>query len=143
MFPKTEIVNIVIPTEDTKMGASFLFDFKAGDFTVIDGKIVKLKEIEAVKVWIEKILSTEKFKYSIYKKDGEEEYGVKLKDLINSDYPKEFIKIELEREIKEALSRNKDISNVHSFIFKQIKRNLNCSFTVETVYGATGGELKI
>ena len=39
--------------------------------------------------------------------------------------------------------KNTDISSVHSFEFEKKRRKLTCSFTVETVYGTTGGEVTI
>lgn len=140
MFPEfTEDIELQGDTL-TEMGKSFLFDFDAGDFTVTDGKILKCDGLDAVKVWIKKILYTEKSKFKIYESG---EYGVTLKDFISGDYPLAFAQIEIEREVKEALLQNVDITAVHNFQFEQIGRTLHCSFTVETKYGTTGGEITI
>lgn len=140
MFPKIE-ENITMNNSPlTKMGKSFLFDFDAGDFTVVDGKVQECHSIEAVRVWIKKVLYTEKNRFKIYESG---EYGVSLKDFVNGDYPAVFAEIEIEREIKEALLKNVDITTVHTFNFKRNGRTLNCSFTVETIYGTTGGEITI
>ena len=143
MFPEftvdaiAEEVNEVIP-EGGK--TSFLFDFDKGDFQTIDGRIVKLKELEAVKMWIEKGLRTERFQYRVYDSG---KYGVSLNDLVNGDYPLEFTRVEIEREIREALERHPDILSVHSFSFERGGRNLTCSFVVETTYGRTGGVVQL
>lgn len=140
MFPKIE-ENITINNSPlTKMGKYFVFDFEAGDFTVVDGKVLECDRIEAIKVWIKKVLYTQKSKFKIYESG---EYGVSLKDFINGDYPMAFAQIEIEREVKEALLKNVDITAVNSFKFERSGRNLNCSFTVETKYGTTGGEITI
>lgn len=140
MFPEVEEFITTQVNSRTKMGKSFLFDFDAGDFTVVDGKVVECESIKAVKVWIKKILFTEKNRFKVYESG---EYGVSLKDFINGDYPAVFAEIEIEREIKEALLKNVDITAVHTFNFKRNGRTLNCSFTVETIYGTTGGEITI
>ncbi|MBN7773163.1 DUF2634 domain-containing protein [Clostridium aminobutyricum] len=141
MFPNTEITEIAVTEEETNMGTSFLFDFKRGDFVTVDGKVTAVSGLGAVKGWIKKVLNTEKGKFKIYETDESQEYGVKLKDFVTSGYSTDFVQIELEREIKEALARNTDITRVHTFEFEKNKRKLTCSFTVETVYGTTGGEV--
>ncbi|QHI71459.1 DUF2634 domain-containing protein [Aminipila terrae] len=140
MFPEVKEFITTQENARTKMGKSFLFDFDSGDFTVVDGKVVECEGIEAVKVWIKKILFTEKNRFKIYESG---EYGVSLKDFISGDYPAVFAEIEIEREIKEALLKNVDITAVHTFNFKKNGRTLNCSFTAETIYGTTGGEITI
>lgn len=143
MFPSTEITETTVTEEASDMGTSFLFDFKKGDFITVDGKVSTANGLDAVEVWIKKVLHTEKGKFKIYETDEADVYGVTLKDFVTSGYTMDFIKMEMEREIKEALSKNTDISSVHSFEFEKKRRKLTCSFTVETVYGTTGGEVTI
>ena len=67
MFPETNQTIAVTNTEPVSLGTkTFLFDFNRGDFVLRDGKLVVCDGIEAVKVWIEKIIRTEKNRYSIY-----------------------------------------------------------------------------
>lgn len=144
MFPKEDTSQEQQKTSAKSGGKSFLFDFDTGDFMVIDGKIKPVENLEAVRIWIDKILRTERFKFRVYEKENnEEEYGVSLLDFTNGNYDMAFKKIEIEREIKEALAKNTAISKVHSFVFEQKKRTLNCKFTVETIYGTAGGEITI
>lgn len=142
MFPNDTIITEE-STEETPMGngKSFLFDFEKGDFTVQDGKVLTCSGIDAVKIWIDKVLRTEKFKFKIYETGEEDEYGVTLIDFINSGFPLDFIKVEVEREIKEALAKNSAIESVHTFEFERIKRALSCSFSVNTIYGTTTSEV--
>lgn len=138
MFPEFNI-----PQEETQAavtGRSFLFDFSTGDFATVDGKLVKVDGIEAVKVWIEKVLRTERFKFKIYEST---DYGISLSDFASGDYPLDFTKIEIEREVRTALEQHPEIRSVSSFSFSREKRALVCSFTVDTKYGQTGGEVKI
>lgn len=135
MFP-TQNVNLDTVTQDeektTNNGKSFYFDFKQGDFKVTDGKVQVIENIDSLKIWIEKVLKTEKFKFKIY--DGVD-YGVSLIELITSDFPIAFIQAEIEREITETLLKNSDIKSVNSFEFTRNKRTLNVAFIVNSVYG--------
>ena len=78
-----------------------------------------------MKVWIEKILRTEKGRFKIY---NGTEYGAKLEDLIiGNSYSVAFIESELKREIEDALLQNPQIRSVTNM---KITRDIN-SLTVE------------
>ena len=135
MFPETQnstvAKNETVSSNGTK---TYLFDFDKGDFVVRDGKLVECDGVEAIRVWIEKIIRTEKSRYSIY--DGTE-YGCHLEDLIiGNNYTVEFIEAELKREIEEALLQNPQISNVSGF---QLVRDANSiTVTLEVYLGESG-----
>ena len=136
MFPETNENSIVIAS-DSFGTRSFLFDFNLGDFVVRDGKLVECDGLEAIKIWIEKILRTEKGHFKIY--DGTE-YGARLEDLIvGNNYSLAFIESELKREIEEALLQNPQISAVTNM---KITREIN-SLTVEleVITSDEGGNL--
>lgn len=120
MFPNVD-ETIQQNTELKSFGTkSYLFDFEKGDFVVQDGKLVECDGIKAIKVWIEKILRTEKGRFLIY---DNTEYGCHLEDLIvGNSYTVEFIESELKREIEEALLQNPQISAVGNF---KITRGVN------------------
>lgn len=141
MFPVVS-ENVIVEEEKktAPIGKSFLFDFMRGDFETVDGKLIEAHGLDEVKIWIEKVLRTEKNRYRIYEFS---EYGISLSDLVHSNYPFDFIKMEMEREIKETLVKNSEIQNVHSFTFERMKGALMCTFTVDTRYGQTGGEIKV
>ena len=128
MFPNSTDVT---PNNETK---SYLFDFDRGDFVVRDGKLVECDGIDSIKVWIEKILRTEKGRYTIY---ADTEYGCHLEDLIiGNSYTVEFIEAELKREIEDALKQNPQISSVTNF---HITRNTNAiTVTLEVVLNDEG-----
>ena len=134
MFPETNEISVVTAS-DSFGTRSFLFDFSLGDFVVRDGKLVECDGLEAIKVWIEKILRTEKGRFKIY---YDTEYGCHLEDLIvGNNYSVEFIESELKREIEEALLKNPQISSVANM---KITREVN-SLTVEmeVILFDTGG----
>ena len=141
--PQINIGNTESTTETSTNGKSFLFSFEAGEFIIKDGQPQTATGIEGVKVWIQKILKTEKFKFKIYETGETNEYGVTLLDLIHGDYPQEFIYAEVQREITEALLKNTEISNVTNFGFKRDKRTLLINFDVFTIYGEITEEVSV
>ena len=134
MFPNS--TDIILDNEiNTSNGTkSYMFDFENGDFVVRDGKLIECDGISAIKVWIEKILRTEKGRYPIY---DNTEYGCHLEDLIiGNSYTAEFIEAELKREIEDALKQNPRITSVTNF---KISRNKNAiTVTLEVVLNDEG-----
>ena len=106
---------------------SFLFDFTQGDFVIKDGRIVKTQDLIAIKVWIEKVLKTEKFRFEIYK---DVDYGISLEDLIGQNLPRSFVESELRREIKEAVERHPAISEITNITTEQDGSRLFIRFKV-------------
>ena len=115
------------------MKDTFLYDFKACDFVMEDGDPIKVSGIEALRVWITKILHTQLNRYQIYAGTS---YGANIEDLvIGKGYSTAFIQSELKREIETALLQNDDIEYVSDFVLTREKDKLDISFTVGTVYG--------
>ncbi|MEH6940771.1 DUF2634 domain-containing protein [Bacillus sp. JJ722] len=141
MFP--EIDESMIPEENTEetskaayYGKSFLFDFDKGEFVFENGKMVVVTGKEALKVWITKVLKTEKFRFKIYEKEEEKdtEYGVTIEDLvIGHNFSQAFIESELKREIEVALLRHPLIDFLSDFRFEREKSLLIIYFTVNIV----------
>ena len=130
MFPRTQDLPDVTNAETVMSGKSFLFDFTAGDFIIRDGKLVECKGIDAIKVWIEKILRTEKGRFRIY---NDTDYGCRIEDLlVGSNYPVEFIEAELKREIEDALKQNLNILSVSNFNIERSASRITVSMEVET-----------
>ncbi|MGE4272054.1 MAG: DUF2634 domain-containing protein [Desulfitobacterium sp.] len=138
-----EQVGINSQENPTQRGTSLLFDFNAGDFVTKDGKLLPVDGLESLKIWIEKILKTEKFRFKIYETGETSPYGVTLLDLINGEYPRAFIESEIQREVSEALLRNPEIKEVSGFTFSRAKRGLSVAFSVNTIYGTAESEVII
>lgn len=120
-------------------GKSFSFDFSTGDFNVVDGKLQEINNIEALKLWIEKVIKTTKYKFKIY---DSSDYGITdLKELITSGFPLQFIQAEIEREVKETLLKNSNIKTVQNFEFERNKRLLTVKFDCYTIYGTVESEV--
>lgn len=129
MFPETEDYVLSEEQKDNASGTkSFLYDFSKGDFVIRDGKLVPCDSLEAIKVWIEKIIRTEKNRFPIY--DGTE-YGCYLEDLIiGNNYTVEFVEAELKREIEEALLQHPKITSIGSFMLHRDKTLLSVTLEV-------------
>ena len=134
MFPNSTDITLDNETQTSSRTKSYMFDFENGDFIVRDGKLIECDSIDAIKVWIEKILRTEKGRYPIY---DNTEYGCHLEDLIiGNSYTAEFIEAELKREIEDALKQNPQITSVTNF---NITRNTNAiTVTLEVVLNDEG-----
>lgn len=121
-----------ITNEDLpKTGKSFLFDFETGDFVLKDGKLIPVDGVDALRIWIEKVLRTEKLRFEIYS----EEYGVSLEDLIvGQNLPIKYIESEIKREVTEALLKNELITSVTDWQIKRKDSSLQISFTVNNSF---------
>jgi hypothetical protein len=139
MFPTQ--TNTITPSTNK---ITLNFDFETGEFVIKDGKIEELSGLEGLKIWIKKILETEKNRFKIYDTDDIVTYGISLLDIITSGNPIAYIESELTKEITEILLINSDILSVSNFIFsRDIKRTLTVKFTVGTTYGVTTSEVII
>lgn len=135
MFPNSRSITVSAQNAKQTGTKSYLFDFEKGDFAVRDGKLVECDGIDAIKVWIEKILRTEKNRYKIY--DGTD-YGCQIEDLIiGNTYSFEFTDSELKREIEEALLQNPKIIAISKFLITRNKNSVTVELEVNT--NDTGG----
>ena len=102
-------------------------------FVVIGGNPVILSGINALKLWIQKCMRTQLYRYSIYK---DKQYGANIEDLvIGKSYNFDFAESELRREIETALLRNEDIYSMSGFSAEKVGATLKISFTLNTAYG--------
>lgn len=141
MFPSQTTINSITQLDNTtsvnSSGKSPQFDFDLGDFVVQDGKVVNVTGLQALKLWIQKTLKTEKNRFKIYNTNNVEKYGVSLLEIITSKQPISYIQAQIQTIVTEALTKNSDIKSVTNFTFVRDKRLLNCTFTVNTIYGST------
>lgn len=142
MLPK--LVNITdIPVnpeqENVDIKSSFLFDFAKGDFVLVNGKLVKASELESLKVWIQKTLRTELYRFKVY--EGKE-YGVRLEDLIGQNLPVPFIQSEIQREITDSLLKHEAIESLSNFEVSKDNTVMMVKFTVNLV-GETSFEQEV
>ena len=96
-----------------------------------NGRITrKIDELESIKQAVFKILQTERFENVIY----DANYGVELAGFIGK--PKDFVKNDIERTIKDALLADERILNIESFnIIDDIKDNFKIEFKINSIFG--------
>lgn len=136
MFPELELDDIVegeAIQEVNKLGKTFLFDYNEGDFVMKDGKLVEVDKVEGLKVWIDKLTRTEKFKFKVHEKaeNTEDEFGVSiLKLLRGKKYPNVFIESEIKRELTEEIEKHVLVNSVVDFDISIQQTLLTIKFTV-------------
>ncbi len=101
-------------------------DFTTGQLT---GTIVEGKE--AVKVWIWNCLRTQRFCYPIYSW----QYGTDLEQYIGEALPDEYLQVDLQDEIEEALTVNPYITGISDWEFTRTGASVHITFTVITTLG--------
>lgn len=117
------------------LGLTYLFDFAKGDFALRDGKLIPTSGYEALKVWIEKVLRTERFRFKVYERQDGNEYGVSVEDLLGRHYSPEFARAEWQREIAEALTKHPQVVGISNVEFRQVGAEATVSFKVELYSG--------
>ena len=135
MFPNADSVSNANQKTNIKnnIGKSYIFDFKTGDFELQDGKLIFSDENTALKIWIEKVLRTEKNRYVIYDNTA---YGCQLEDLIiGSNFPVAFIESELRREIEDALTQHPKIIGISDFYMERLPSSVKVDFRVVLING--------
>lgn len=106
------------------------------DFTN-DKTVGNTDDLTAIKQAIYKILNTERYLYPIYSSN----FGIELKDLYG--LPTDFVILELETRISEALLQDDRISEVNSFEFTVNDGVITASFTVSTIFGDTNESMEV
>lgn len=106
-------------------------DIPTKTYKVVNGRIAGYVDgLPAMRQVIEKLLSTERFAWSIYS----DNYGVELDNLIGESF--DLVKSEISRVISNALLADDRITAVEDFENqKQEKNSLLITFNVTTVYG--------
>ena len=123
MIPKFDVVvsNIENSVQSSKT-------YKLDSF---NGRITrKIDELESIKQAVFKILQTERFENVIY----DANYGVELAGFIGK--PKDFVKNDIERTVKDALLADERILNIESFnIIDEVKDNFKIEFKINSIFG--------
>lgn len=114
-------------------GKSFLFDFATNQFALKDGKMVEVHGLDALKIWIEKILRTAVNRFRAYDGTG---YGCGIDNLIGSNLPIDYIREEMKRQTLEALLQHEEINSISDWQFVRDGSMVAISFTVDSLYGA-------
>lgn len=100
-------------------------------FKVADGRVIGVvDDYDAMVQAIDKIMRTERFVFPIYTED----YGNDLEDLVGADF--EYIKVESERMIDEALQADDRVTGVYVDEITQVANDsVQITGSVETIFG--------
>lgn len=127
--PKTNFLNIAKNVVEAKKQPSLTLD-ETNILLETDG-------IHALKQSIRRMLTTERFIYTIY----DHRYGVELDALFGGDM--DYAQMDIARRIKEALYEDDRIHEVHSFSTKVKKDEFYVQFMVDSDFGTFDMDLEV
>lgn len=129
-FLNTDITAAV--TEELPVFKEYAYDFENNCLKRRNGNTYLVEKNEALKIWIYKALTTERFRYLAYTNS----FGNEVHTLIGFTMNSEITYSELRRFIVEALMVNPYIEELANFRFeKQTSSGVSAYFDVTTVYG--------
>lgn len=132
IFPFLDVPETVQgDSQELEMFREYAFDFDKGDFIYQDGKPLVLEGSEALKIWIKKALSTERYRYLIY----DWNYGNEFENLIGSTYSRGAVESEAKRYLQECLMINPWILAIRDVTTRFEDNMLSVSAAIDTVYG--------
>lgn len=113
-------------TEETLPSLTYQIDFETGEI-----KNAYIDEETALRQAVFKIITTPRFRHSIYSDD----YGSELESLITENLPFSFLQYEIPRLIEEALLIDDRIDSVSDFVVSQKGDSMYVEFAIQTVNG--------
>lgn len=128
----------VIVESDLPLFKEIAIDFNTGEPILQNEEFIILESTEALKVWVWKILKTERNRYLVYSED----FGNDLIENIGQIYDKTTKDALMINEIKTCLLVNPYITNVYNFSIEG-GRSPIISFNVDTIYGTVESEVNI
>ncbi|TPG71174.1 DUF2634 domain-containing protein [Brevibacillus laterosporus] len=123
------------PKTSLNLGTMYLFDYDRGDFVIENGRLIEVNDLEAIQAWVNKILRTEKLRFSVYEdNDDGIDYGVSVQEfIVGKKYALPFVESQLKREINDALNLHPRIYSISDWKFKKVDDQLLISFTINLV----------
>lgn len=122
-----------ITAQELPLFQEYAYDYKNNCLlTGDDGRPYLVEKNEALKIWIYKALSTERFRYVAYDSD----YGNENDTLIGKNYNTDITNSELKRMIIETLMCNPYLEELSNWQFEAQRKGVLVSFDVTTVYGS-------
>ncbi|AWZ50036.1 terminase (plasmid) [Clostridiaceae bacterium 14S0207] len=126
---ETEIEDI---KEELPIFKEYKLDYETGELiTNEQGENIILEKDEALKIWIWKVLQTNKYKYKIYTNN----YGNELETLVGKGYSKELVDSEVSRYLEECLLANPYIKSLDNVSVEFEGSKLKTNIKVKTIYG--------
>lgn len=113
------------------MFREYAYDFENNRLLLRDGNTYLVEGNEALRIWIFKALTTERFRYTAY----DSAFGSEIHTLIGSPLNSEIVTSELKRFVIEALMVNPYISELSNFQFTRTTSGVQAEFDSTTIYG--------
>lgn len=119
--------------DELPMLKEYAYDFEKNELLLnADGYTYLVEGNEALRIWIFKALTTERFHYTAYSFA----FGSEFQDQVTGQSMNgEIVKLEMERFIIEALMVNPYIKRLDNFIFNNISTGMEVSFDCTSAYG--------
>lgn len=119
--------------EELPLAKEYAWNFDKEDFRYKNGKMYFVEGNEAIKVWLWKLLKTERFRDLIFTWD----YGSEIHELIGQGYTQGLTNSEAERYVREAIEYNLSdyVTDISDFEVDFNDRLLSISFIATTPYG--------
>lgn len=131
-YPFTGAVSANTYTSDLPVPKEYAWDFDKDCFLYdVQGKHVIVEGDEAIKIWIYKALSTERFRYLAYSW----QYGIELRPFIGKVMGVQQRYSEIKRVIIECLMVNPYIKSIDSVEITHKGDSVSISIVISTIYG--------
>lgn len=130
IYPSITVPTITT-TNNVSYGKELDFDFANEDFIMVDGEPKVVEGVEALRVWIEKVLRTARYQFPIYSFS----YGSEIDTVVGKSLPQAVTESELTRIIQEALLCDPRIDSIQDFGFEGSGDDMVVTFTVSTFDG--------
>lgn len=130
-----ETINTQPTTEIPELGSVFLFDFNTGNFIMKDGKFIEATYEQKIRMWIDQLIRTEKYKYTIF---SDSDYGLELDKFVGlRNIPIGVISSEIKRQIEEQIVLHPHIEGIQNFTFERKSNKAIINFDVILITGDT------
>ncbi|NMK40038.1 DUF2634 domain-containing protein [Megasphaera elsdenii] len=131
-YPFTGTVTANTYTSDLPTPKEYAWDFENDCFLYdADGRLKIVEGDEAIKIWIYKALSTERFRYLAYSW----QYGIELRPFIGKVMGVQQRYSEIKRVIVECLMVNPYIKSIDTIDIQHEGDTVDISITLTTIYG--------
>ncbi len=134
IFPFIDTTNTGSESDDElPVLKEYAYDFEKNELLLDkNGCTYMVEGNEALRIWIFKALTTERFHYTAYSFA----FGAEWQDqVIGHSMNVEVVKLELERFIIEALMVNPYIKRLDNFVFENTSAGMTVSFDCTSIYG--------
>lgn len=119
--------------EDLPMLKEYAYDFEKNELLLnADGNTYLVEGNAALRIWIFKALTTQRFHHTAYSPAFGEEYEDQL---VGCSMNGEVVRLEMKRFIVEALMVNPYIKRLENFSFSNTTDGLQVTFDCTSIYG--------